>query len=235
MDKDLLELVYYLLYGFAFGASMLAFLMTSIQKLRFLIVLSSSAYTIYYYFYPVEILWLDVGSEMALVVINGFMMVFLIWSNSRVKFDQREQFLYAAEFSDLTRVEFSQLLKISEWQLNGAGHVYTVTGQSVKEIFYLISGHVEAELPDGNTVSVAQGNVIGEVSFRLKCPASATVTSTEPCMCLCWNQEELQALCDKTENIKRVVNQVLSSHMAQKLSDRSDDKNTQHTPLVEPG
>ncbi len=235
MTKDLLELIYYLLYGFAFGASMLAFLMTSIQKLRFLIVLSSTAYTIYYYFYPAEPLWLDVGSELALVAINGFMILYLIWSNSRVKFDQREQFLYETEFSGLTRVEFNQLLNISEWQLNGEGYVYTVVGHALENIFYLVSGHVEAELPDGNVVNVGQGNVIGEVSYRLKCPASATVTSTESCMCLCWNQEELRALCTKNEEIKRAVDLVLSSHMAQKLSDTSEDDSTQQTPVVEPG
>jgi len=227
MADNSLTLVYYLLYGLAFAASMLAFLMTSMQKLRFLIVISSSAYAIYYYFYPAEPLWLDVGSEMALVGINGFMMLYLAWSNSRIRFDQREQFLYENEFSDLTRVEFNQLLKISEWHLEGSGFVYTVAGQALTDIYYLISGRAEAELPDGNTVTVAQGNVIGEVSYRLKCPASATVTSTASCMCLRWNQDELRALCEKTVNIKRAVDNVLSSHMARKLSEGKDERDVQ--------
>ena len=213
---------------------MLAFLMTSMQKLRFLIVLSSTAYAIYYYFYPAEPLWLDVGSELALVVINGFMMVYLIWSNSRIKFDQREQFLYENEFSDLTRVEFNQLLKISEWHLEAPGFVYTVEGQPLTDIFYLISGRAQAKLPDGSTVTLPQGNVIGEVSYRLECPASATVTSTESCMCLRWNQNELRALCNKTLNIKRAVDNVLSSHMARKLSESADERETQEAPVIEP-
>ena len=235
MEENSLTLVYYGLYGLAFVASMLAFLMTSMQKLRFLIVLSSTAYAVYYYYYPADPLWLDVGSELALVLINGFMLVFLAWSNSRIKFNQREQFLYENEFSDLTRVEFNQLLKISEWHLEAAGFVYTVEGRAVKDIYYLISGHAEAELPDGNTVTVPQGNVIGEVSYRLQCPASATVTSTESCMCLRWNQDELRALCNKTVNIKRAVDNALSSHMARKLSEKTDDRDTQTDTIVEPG
>lgn len=223
MDENSLNLVYYILYGFAFGASLLAFLMTSMQKLRFLIVLSSTAYMVYYYFYPTEPLWLDVGSEFALVAINGFMMIYLAWSNSRIKFDQREQFLYEHEFSDLTRVEFNQLLKIADWYLEGPGFVYTVEGQSLDHIYYLISGRAQAELSDGNVVSLPQGNVIGEVSYRLDCPASATVISTESCMCLRWNQDELQALCDKTANIKRAVENMLSSHMARKLSENTTE------------
>lgn len=235
MEESTLTAIYYLLYGIAFGVSMLAFLMTSMQKLRLLIALSSTSYAFYYYFFPAEPLWLDVGSEVALVVINVFMLLYLAWSNSRVKFDQREQFLYKTEFSDLTRVEFSRLLKISEWHLEGRGFVYTVSGQPLTDIYYLISGRAEAELPDGNTVNVPQGNVIGEVSYRLRCPASATVTSTESCMCLRWNQDELRDLCDRAINIKRAVDTVLSSHMARKLSESPEERQAQPAATVEPG
>ena len=229
MDEQNLTYIYYVLYGLAFGTSLLAFLMTSMQKLRLLIAFSSTSYAIYYYFFPADPLWLDVGSEIALVLVNVFMLAYLAWSNSRIKFDQREQFLYTHEFSDLTRVEFSQLLSISEWHLEGPGFVYTSEGQPVTDIFYLISGHAHATLSDGSIVNLPQGNVIGEVSYRLGTPASATVTSTEPCMCLRWNQNQLRALCDKSTNIRRVVDNVLSSHMARKLSDNRDDRNFRDT------
>lgn len=233
MEENSSTVVYYGLYGIAFAASMLAFLMTSMQKLRFLIVLSSLAYAVYYYFYPAKPLWLDVGSELALVLINGFMMVYLAWSNSRINFDQREQFLYQHEFSDLTRVEFNDLLKISEWHLEAAGFVYTVEGNQLDSIYYLISGRAEAELPDGSTVAVPQGNVIGEVSYRLECPASATVTGIESCMSLRWNQDELRSLCNRQINIKRAVDNVLSSHMARKLSDSNEDRLNTETTATE--
>jgi CRP-like cAMP-binding protein len=235
MDQGSLTLFYYLLYGIAFGASMLAFLMTSMQKLRLLIALSSTSYAFYYYFFPAEPLWLDVGSEVALVVINVFMLAYLAWSNSRIKFDQREQFLYENEFSDLSRVEFNRLLKISEWHLEAPGFVYTVEGQTLTDLYYLISGHAEAELPDGNIVNLPQGNVIGEVSFRLQCPASATVTGTESCMCLRWDQSELRALCDRYLSIKRAVDNVLTSHMARKLSENLDERGMKESPIVDPG
>lgn len=218
MDEYSHTIIYYALYGFAFAASMLAFLMTSMQKLRVLIVLSSTAYAVYYYFYPADPLWLDVGSELALVAINGVMFTYLVWSNSRISFDQREQFLYENEFSDLSRAEFKQLLKISEIRLEGSDFVFTVEGKSVASIYYLISGRAEAKLSDGNTVVLPQGSVIGEVSYRIKCTASATVTSMEPCMCLRWNQEELRALCKKSVNINRAVDNMMSSHMARKLA-----------------
>lgn len=222
MDGGSLTPIYYGLYGIAFGASLLAFLMTSMQKLRLLIALSSTLYAFYYYFFPAEPLWLDVGSEVALVVTNVFMLAYLAWSNSRIRFNQRELFLYENEFSELTRVEYKQLLNISEWHLEGPGFVYAIEGQALTDIYYLASGHAQAKLSDGNTANLPQGNVIGEVSYRLRCPASATVTSTEACMCLRWNQDDLRALCNKTINIKRAVDNMLSSHMARKLSEKID-------------
>lgn len=223
MNDETTTLLYYLLYGVAFVFSMIAFAMTSLQKLRLLIVLSSTAYCVYYIWYPMEPLWLDVASNLALLILNGFMMVFFAWSNSRIKLDQREMFLYENEFSTLTRVEFNKLLKISEWQLKGADHVYTVAGSMQEDIFYLVSGRAVAELPDGTTADICEGSVIGEVSFRLGCPASASVKALDSCMCLRWNQNELRALCNKNINIKLSLDTVLSSHMARKLSDKQDD------------
>ena len=222
MIEDTSTLIYYLLYGFAFLASMLAFAMTSMQKLRLLIVLSSLAYAVYYYFFPAEPLWLDVGSEIALVFINGFMLIYLLWSNSRIKFDQQEQLLYDNEFSGLTRIEFNQLLKISEWELERAGYVYTTMGKALENIYYIVSGRAEARLADGNAATIKEGSVIGEVSYRLKCPASATVTAIDSVMCLRWNQDELRALCKKNENIKRTLDALFSSDMARKLSDKTE-------------
>jgi CRP-like cAMP-binding protein len=192
------------------------------QKLRLLIVLSSIAYAIYYYMFPSEPLWLDVGSELALVVINGFMLIYLVWSNSRIKFDQQEQLLYDNEFSGLSRIEYSRLLKISEWELERPGYVYARIGSALEDIFYIVSGRAEARLADGNNATIKEGSVIGEVSYRLKCPASATVTAMDSCMCLRWNQDELRALCKKNGNIKRTLDALFSSDMAKKLSDTPD-------------
>lgn len=42
--------VFYVLYGVAFTSAMLAFLMTSMQKLRILVAFSSTCYATYYYY-----------------------------------------------------------------------------------------------------------------------------------------------------------------------------------------
>jgi hypothetical protein len=223
-------LMFYLLYGFAFASSILAFAMTSMEKLRLLIVMSSTAYAVYYFAYPADPLWLDVGAEISLIAINGFMLVFTVWSNSRIKFNQREQLLFENEFSDLSRIEFSKLLRISEWQLERAGYVFTRRGDQINDIYYIVSGRAGATLADGSIATIHEGSVIGEVSYRLRCPASATVTAADACMCLRWNQVELRQLCQRNSNIKRFLDNLLSSEMAKKLSDKTAAKVFAETP-----
>ena len=226
------SLSFYLLYGFAFGSAMLAFAMTNMEKLRLLIVLSSTAYAVYYHAYPAEPLWLDVGSEFALIGINGFMLVFTLWSNSRIKFNQREQALFENEFCELTRIEFAKLLRLSEWQLERAGYVFTHIGEEMDDIYYMVSGRAEAKLADDSIAIIHEGSVIGEVSFRLRCPASATVTAADTCMCLRWSQNELRALCQKNGNIKKVLDSLFSSEMAKKLSDMSEGIKLANNPVA---
>jgi hypothetical protein len=61
-------------------------------------------------------------------------------------------------------------LKIFKWQLESDGYSYTVAGQPLTDIYYLISERAEATLPDGSSVSFPHDNVIGEVSYNLRCP-----------------------------------------------------------------
>ncbi len=218
MDGDPTSIGFYALYAVSYIISIVAFMMTNIQLLRILVVLSSAGYVVYYYGFPAEPLWMDVGTEFAFVLVNLFMLMYLYWSNSRIQFTQREQFLYQSEFPALNRLEFRKLLEIGQWSLDGPGHTYTRVGEHLSHIYYLVSGRAEAEFDDGNSAVMTQGSVIGEVSYQLQRPASATVISTEPCLTVQWKKSDLQALCDKSENIKQAVNGVLSSHMAQKLS-----------------
>ena len=52
MEVNSLTATYYGLYSITFAASILAFLIISMLKLRFLIALSSTAYAVNYDFYP---------------------------------------------------------------------------------------------------------------------------------------------------------------------------------------
>jgi hypothetical protein len=224
MSDEPVTLAFYILYGFAYGVSVIAFLMTNILILRLLVILSSTGFAVYYYGFPADPLWLDVIAELAFVAVNIFMMAYLIWSNWRIKFDQREEFLYQNEFSALTRMEFRKMLKIGNWHLTDSDEVLTTEGKPLEHIYYLVSGRAIARMADGSTKLVSQGSVIGEISYRLKSQATATVTATERCISLRWNQAELRQLCEKIENIQRAVDNVMSSHMARKLSSGIDQQ-----------
>jgi hypothetical protein len=226
MPDDSVTLSFYILYGFAYLVSVIGFMMTSILLLRVMVIVSSLGYVIYYYGFQADPLWLDVVSEFTFVVVNIFMILYLVWRNSRVKLDQREEFLYQHEFANLTRIEFSKLLKIGNWHLTDSDEVFATAGAPLEHIHYLVSGSARASMPDGSAQIVQQGSIIGEISYRLKSPATATVTATERCMSLRWDQAKLRHLCEKVENIQRAVDNVMSSHMARKLTTGADQQHT---------
>ena len=59
-------------------SSFVALSMNTIVMLRVLMVVSSVCYVINYYFFPVSVLWLDVGSEAPFALVNLFMISVLL-------------------------------------------------------------------------------------------------------------------------------------------------------------
>ncbi len=208
----------YGLYAFAYAVSLAAFVMTSMVWLRVLVVVSSACYAIYYFGFPAEPLWLDVVTELILVLVNAAMLALIAISSLTERFEDTEQFLYDSEFPDLSRRNFRALLKKGEWCNISPGFEFTKSGEPVEYLYYLLKGEVAAELPGSATLARQEGTVIGEISFRTGGPASARVTATQPCLVMRWPQHELRALCGGNDDIRRSVNDFVSSHMAQKLA-----------------
>ena len=85
-------------------------------------------------------------------------------------------------------------------------------------LYYLLKGDVEAHLRDGTVAPRAEGSVIGEVSFRAGGSATASVIARSPCLTIRWPQPGLKALCGRNEAISHAVNDLVSSHLAHKLT-----------------
>jgi hypothetical protein len=212
------EFLMYVIYAIAYATSLAAFVMTNITWLRVWVVFSSTCYALYYYAFPAEPLWLDVITEVGLVLLNIVMIGLVAASALTSRFDDTSRFLYDSEFSQLSRRDFRSLLDKGEWCNISPGHVFTSLGEPVEYLYYLLKGEVVAELPGANLLNRYEGTVIGEISFQTADPASATVTATSPCLIMRWRQSELRDLCRRNAEIERAINKLVSSHMARKLA-----------------
>ena len=221
MEPTSTDMMGYGLYAVAYGTSILAFLMTKINWLRVLFVVSSGCYALYYFIFPVEPLWLDVISEGAFVLVNVVMLSYVFWVSRRIKFTEPEQFLYKSCFESLDAHEFKKILSIAEWQVREPSAVLIKKDQHCEFLYCLFNGAVEIQ-GDSVIKSRRTGSVLGELSYRLESTASATVLVKETCVLLAITQTKLRKLCKKNERISNAVDALLSSQMAIKLvEDRS--------------
>lgn len=221
MEPTSTDMLGYGLYAIAYGTSILAFLMTKINWLRALFVVSSGCYALYYYIFPAEPLWLDVLSEGAFVAVNVIMLSYVFWASRRIKFTEPEQYLYKSCFDTLDAHEYNKILAISQWQVREPGTALIEKDEPCEFLFCLFSGEVEIH---GDSVfrSGRTGSVLGELSYRLQSTASADVLVRETCVLLAITQTKLRKLCKSNERIANAVDALLSAQMAIKLvEDRS--------------
>lgn len=208
----------YALYAVAYGTSLIAFVMTRINWLRALFVLSSACYALYYYIFPAEPLWLDIISEGAFVLVNLFMLGFVLWSSTRVRLNHQEQHLYDNHFGSTAIQDFAKIVRLARWEVLEGERVLIEDNQPVSRLYYLFSGEAKIELRNGTSVIRPSGSVFGELSYRTSNAAAGTVTINDTSVIASWDQKSLQKLCRSNSRVAAGIDSLLSSQMAIKLS-----------------
>ncbi len=208
----------YGLYAIAYGTSILAFLMTRLDWLRMLFVLSSGCYALYYFIFPAEPLWLDVLSEGAFVLVNLAMLGYVYWIRRRTIFSDQEQHLYDRCFSTLDTHEFKKVLALGTWQIFEPPEQIIQREKNCDYLYCLFSGSVEIRTEVEPPVTRQAGSVLGELSYRLETVAKADVFVRDTSVLLALPQGALRKLCGSNERIKAAVDSLLSAQMASKLS-----------------
>ncbi|MDB4223870.1 cyclic nucleotide-binding domain-containing protein [Granulosicoccus sp.] len=212
------EILGYGLYAIAYGTSILAFLMTRINYLRILFVISSASYALYYFIFPAEPLWLDVISEGAFVIVNIFMLGIVFYSSKRAKFTTSEHFLFDSCFSSLNAYEFKKLLAIAEWRIVEADYHLIKEDTAITDIFYLFSGKADVIKKDNLVYTHEAGALLGELSYALDQPTSADVIIRERSVLLVFSQKRLKKLTNSNERIADAIKALIIRELSLKLS-----------------
>ena len=212
------ELLGYGLYTVAYGTSILAFLMTRINLLRILFVISSASYSLYYFIFPAEPLWLDVISEGAFVIVNVFMLGVIFYNTKRAKFTTSEQFMYDSCFSSLDTYEFKKLIAISEWKIVEADYHLIKENTAITDIFYLFSGKADVVKKQNLVYTHEAGALLGELSYTLDQPSSANVFIRERSVLLVFSQKRLKKLTNSNERIANAISALIIREISLKLT-----------------
>jgi hypothetical protein len=206
------------IYVIAYVASIVAFTLSSMFWLRIMVVISSAMYTLYYYIYPAEPLWLDIISEGAFVLINVVMIAVLMHQKSQLRFNEEEKLLFDAYFNGISPFEYVKLLKIAEWRTCDEGYLLATKDRKVRHLSFIFDGAADVTVNGKKVAEVKTGNFVGEVSFKLNKPATATVATQKNTRIVQWSQFELKELFQTNPGMKNCVEALISTDLAKKLS-----------------
>lgn len=212
------DAISFIIYIFAYVASLVAFSMSSMFWLRMLTVASSALYVVYYYIYPADPMWLDIVTEGVFVLINLVMIFVLMHQKSQLKFSQEEKLLYDTYFRTITPFEYVKLMKLANWETCKGGQHLADKGQKVSHLTFIFDGNADVMVEDKKVAEVKTGNFVGEVSFKLNQPASATVITQSGTRIVRWEQSQLKGFFDKNPGMKNCVEALISTDLAKKLS-----------------
>ncbi len=208
----------YVVFFLAYAASICAFSFNSIVYLRIFTAVSASFYVMYYYFFFESPLWLDIGTQSILILINVFMLALLAYRQKMVKFSEEEKEIYQGLFSRLSAFEFFKLVKTGHWKTFEKDEILLTKGEVAPSIYFIYNGEAKVILGNDRTVSLLDGAFIGEMSFSLSKPANADVVVAVPSRILYWNQEELKEFLERNPAMKGHFGNIITEDLAKKLN-----------------
>ena len=207
----------YIIYFFAYGASLAAFSFSSIYWLRGLTVFSSLLFMVYYFIYPADPLWMDILAEISMVVLNLVMLLILISKQRKIHMTADEREVFEAFFGGFSKFEFFKLIKKGKWLNLKVGHKIINKDTDLNDVYFLYNGRLNVQLENDKVVELSDGYFVGERSFATQERANADVVVTVPSKVIAWKQVELRDLLKRNPAMKNSFDSLLYQDLAKKL------------------
>jgi len=206
-----------LLVHFASFLYVIAFIVRNQLILRGLVLVATVMYIAYYFFVPAVPLWDAIGWSVILGGANIYIMTQLILERTTFRMTEEEKKLYRV-FDTLNPGEYRRFLKITQWHKCGPGetHKLTTEGDMCRYLYFVLSGDIQIQKGE-RQFNIPSEKFIGEVSYYLHEPASATVTVTGADY-VRWEHDALENLKKMNPSIRVAVQQILNTDMAHKIA-----------------
>lgn len=208
-----------LFYNIAGLLSLLAFVLTNILWLRIFLVLTTIFYVISGVMLEITSM---IGWNSAFFVINLYHVVFLFWDKSTITLPKETKEIYHLSFSTMSTREFKKVITINQFQTIKGGQLIT-EGERTNRLFIILEGKVSI-IKFGKTIALLNvGDLIGEMSFMSKEPASANAIATEQIKYAYWNHDDLDKLCQKNCYLYNKFISIIGNDLVRKLNSTNDD------------
>ena len=193
----------------------LSMAMRNMFWLRILAVFSGLTGIIYDAFIlhdPVGTFW-----ESCFTLVNLVQWIWLSVERRALKLDSNELELKHMYFKNVSDIELKQLFNCSEFITLEIDENLTVQGEKVENLFMLTKGNVEISYNEKVISKCAAGDLIGEIGFLTKSPASATTTTKTVCNAIKFNHEQISILLKSSPELAISLNNIINKGLTEKL------------------
>lgn len=185
--------------------------------LRLFVFSGTVLYALYYYFAPDVPLWQALGWSVVLGSANLSMILRIAIERTTFSMSAQDRHLYQT-FRSLSPGEFRRLLRVCTWVRVSDPMVLTRIEQQNDRLFCLLEG--EADVRKGTAhFTLGPGSFVGEVSFLLGTPATATVTARAGALIAIWRHDDLMRIERRHPAIRIGLREILNVDLAAKVKE----------------
>jgi hypothetical protein len=214
-------------YSIAALFSCSAYVLGNILWLRILLVIASTLYIISGLSLGITSM---AGWNSAYLAINMYHVIVLLLDRVTINLPPETRKIYHHYFSIMSTREFRKIIMINEFCRFQDKTIIRET-ETTDKLFIVLHGQVDIVKSKQSIASLQAGDLIGEMSFMSKEPASASALARGVVECAYWSHDDLEKLKVKNRNAYNRFISIIGCDLVRKLKRKNDSNSTQTTQL----
>lgn len=201
--------------------------------LRALILSGTMFYILYYYFISDTPLWDAILASSIIGLANLLMITIILFERSTLGMSVEMRALFR-HFETMNPGQFRRIMRAANWITAPGKTILSEVGTPINHLYFITKGPVFLKR-GGRETAIPEGNFIGEISFLVGGPASATVVAEAETEYVVWDTEALRRVIDGAPALSNALSALFNKDIAKKLAISSPDGHPPVAPDTRPG
>lgn len=214
-------------YSIAALFSCSAYLLGSILWLRILLVVASTLYIISGVSMGITSM---VGWNSAYLAINVYHIILLLLDRITITLPVETRKIYHHYFSTMSTREFRKIIMTNKFYSFNDKTIIK-ENETTDKLFIVLSGEVNIVKSNQHIAALEAGDLIGEMSFMSKEPASASAVANGEVECAFWTHDDLEQLQLKNINAYNKFISIIGCDLVRKLKKKNESLSQATTQL----
>jgi len=206
-------------YSIAAVFSFSAYLLGNILWLRILLIFASSLYILSGVSLGITSM---IGWNSAYLAINLYHVTLLLLDKSTISLPEKTKKIYRQFFSTMSTREFKKIIMINQF-CTVEGEQIIAENEVTDRLFLVLDGKVDIVKSEITIARLNEGDLIGEMSFISKEPASANAIAKEVVHYAYWTHDDLRRLRQKNCHVYNKFISIIGCDLVRKLNKKNEE------------